>query len=327
MRLKIPAKALLFGEYGVLAGGRALVRLLPHLFFDIEINIKKRSEHIKNSASNTSTYVYVKSDFFKQGFCEFSLNAQTINRIDASEQNPEQKFFENILMPWSDELKNHDMMICIHDSFAPDLGFGSSSSILTALSYTLFVHFYDSKPQITDENLWEKVRTSLSYTQGTASGYDVGVQLAHVIANMTNKKDTDILQTSFWIYKNQSHTIVPHIEQWHAFDNTSNLNWLGSFVKTNIYSDTKKVLKKFSTLSEHEKVFFMTEHAKIAEEFLNSPNQDTLIKCMNRSVALAKKQGIYCETDMTKELILKNIPFKTMGSGCGDCIWVAHNTL
>lgn len=338
MRVKIPAKAMLFGEYGVLAGGKALVCLLPNIFFDIEIDTKSLS--LKNETLSSEsvsefehTHIFVKSDFFKNGFCDFYLKSEQILSSDSAVSSrgliagsSESTFFKNALTPWAEHLKSCKINITIHQSFPPDLGFGSSSSIITALSYALFCFVYEHAPTITDECLWTKIRDSLRFAQGTASGYDVGVQMAHVIESH-NKNDSKVQtnKPSFWIYQNQSTTHVPHIQLWTQLDHEPHLSWLGCFVKTEIYSDTKKAVKTFTNLSQDDKTFFMTEHTKIAETFLHSPNKETLIKCMDQSITLAKQQDIFVETELTQTLISKNIPFKTMGSGCGDCLWVLHD--
>jgi len=308
MRLKIPAKALLFGEYGVLSGGKALVCLLSNLFFDIEINIHA---HINNPDHDDTknTHITIKSTFFKNGVCEFDLHANSTDRSitntsQESEHNQEKTFFENTLIPWIETLKNHNIEIVIHQSFPPDLGFGSSSALITALCYALFVHMYGYHPKITDEQLWKKIRETLHCVQGTASGYDVGVQLAHVIESHKNTSNiqSQSVKKSFWIYQNQHETIVPQITPWQILNEQTDLSWLGGFVRTNVYSDTKKVLKSFSKFSAQEKSFFMTQHANIAEQFLKCPNQKTLITCMNQSVELAKQQNIFCG--------MKSLPFR-----------------
>lgn len=326
LNLKVPAKALLFGEYGVLYDGKALVCLLPNMFFDIGIDVVRHAE----DDGFHNTHVVVKSDFFENGLHEFVLNNSTLDACRAKEEKKGSLFFERILLPWSEHLQNCKLVITIHQSFPMDLGFGSSSAIIAAISYALFVFVNNCQPDIENEFLWKKIRGSLREIQSMASGYDVGVQLAGVIPRLDRGIQP---QPSFWIYQNQKNTRVPNIKPWTlpsaplSDDGIGIAKEWGCFVKTNVYSDTAKAVKKFSEYTEAEKSFFVDEHKKIAETFLSAPHRDSLVACMNQSVELAKKQGILADIPLVKHLEKHHIPFKTMGSGHGDCLWVASKKI
>ncbi|APJ03091.1 mevalonate kinase [Silvanigrella aquatica] len=300
----IPAKALLFGEYGVLYGGRALAVTFFQDYFQISATLKKQSNNCQ---------IKINSDFFNSQSLNIS-NEQFIQE-NKSPLDRDSFFFVNLLKPWHLHLKNWDLEFHIENSFSPSLGFGSSSALIAGFSKILWQMIYNNKDYLTSTLFWKNVRTSIQNIQGQGSGYDVAVQLAG--SNITDK---NVIQ--FWSFQNQEGSAIPKIESFYPKEHISNL---GCFIATHIYSDTKKALKKFQ--SEKNKLNFAAQHSDIANELYNHNSFEDLALAMQKSLKIAQNQEIIpTESESFNNLLAKldlfHIPFKTMGAGHGDCIWV-----
>lgn len=298
--LNIPAKALLFGEYGLLYGGEGVGCVLPSINFEVQINITDSHE----------SRVIVESRFFEAGKEEFEFSTPAPDR-----------YFYKALLPWKEHLKNKLLYIRVKKSFSPSLGFGSSASMITAISFALTQFVTGKPPSLTSPYLWKYIRQSLENIQGISSGYDVGIQLAYLTS--TNGSVAWNTNNLFWIYQN-TNTLVPSLKQLKLDENL--ISQLGCFIKTHIYSDTKKVLKKFSEFSAEEKQNFANQHTKIAQAFLENPTFEQIKSCMDASRNVSSQQQIDINHSLSKNLESHHIPFKTMGSGCGDCLWVAYDS-
>ncbi len=297
--LNIPAKALLFGEYGLLYKGVGVGCVLPNINFEVQIQIKDSHE----------SRVIVESRFFEGGKDEFVF-----------EEKNQDRYFYKALLPWQKHLENKLLYIKVKKSFSPSLGFGSSAAMITAISYALTQYVTGKKPSLSSPYLWSYIRQSLKNVQGISSGYDVGLQLAYLL----NSKGSVTWNTNnlFWTFQNTD-TAVPKITPLSLEQDL--IPQLGCFIKTHVYSDTTKVLGSFASLSEENKKHYSSEHTKIAESFLQNPNFENLIQCMQTSRVVSAEQKIDADHKLFEQLKLHHIPFKTMGSGCGDCLWVASN--
>lgn len=286
---QIPAKSLLFGEFGVLSGFPAIACTFfePHFLFQIEIL----------DAKNAKEKVIIQSPFYK------------------SNQVCNDPFFLNLIRPWEDFLKNKTLFIEIKSSFSSSLGFGSSSAIIAGVSKTLWQFFYPEKKDFLNHDLfWLKIRKSIESIQGAGSGYDVAVQLC--ASQSDHKKNLSV-----WKYASSEYT--PLIKQ-HEIPKEI-LNQYGCFIKTGVYSSTKTALKKFNQV--HNKETFSKQHGDLALKFLDDSSLENVKSLMNQSKKLAISQNILPFQDAYfKSLFYKleqnQIPFKTMGSGSGDCLWV-----
>jgi mevalonate kinase len=290
---KVPAKAMLFGEYGVL-------NFFPAVgltFYDQSFEVAVRALPVENEQDQYK--VLVTSDFFPDGKLSFSLN-------DDHQDN----FFYSLLFPWKKHLKHYSLEINILKSFPTNLGFGSSSALITSISLYLFEFFYHKSPTKNNQTLWSFMRQSLSLTQGKGSGYDIGVQLAGLL-EVEQKR-------CVWSYENQTNSPVPIIKKLMVHE--QDFKSFGCFLKTNIYADTKKIL----SLHGDDKKKFALMHGQIAKEFLDNFSIHTLHKLVPKAKLVGEAQGLFPQTDHFQKLMekLKGLAFKTMGSGHGDCLWV-----
>jgi mevalonate kinase len=304
--LCIPAKAILFGEYGVLYGGKAVAVTFFDHCFNISLKIKRLEE-------NSS--IKIKSDFFPNQNIQFSIHDNNENKSN----DPNIFFFSNLIKPWNSYLENYELNIEIQKSFSPSLGFGSSSALIAGISAGLWQLIYQNKEYLNQIEFWNNIKQSIQNIQGGGSGYDVAVQLAAIENDETDKK------TKFWIFQNKLNSIIPNI---YPYIPNINLNSLGCFISTNIYSNTTKALHKFQ--NDKEKLVFANSHSKICESFLELKTIDDLQLIMKNSLEIARSQKILPLhnkkfNDLISIFNSKQISYKSMGAGHGDCLWVLLN--
>lgn len=297
----VPAKAMLFGEYGVLAYGNAIaVTFYDHQFL-IELIIESNKKNLDSCFT-------IESSFFKNNKIHFSYKD-----IIENNSNSENSFFINLLKPWTDELKNFCLHLKVVNFYSPSLGFGSSSAIIAGFNKGLWSYFYPSINALKNEFFWKKIRQTVELIQGVGSAYDIAVQYA----SCENKKNS----IQLWRFKNSPNSVVPLIEEYNP---TELISAYGCFIKTHIYSDTKESLKIF--LDSQKKEIIAKQHTKICEDFIKNSSIKNTIKCIKNAFDLALEQGILPlhnnELKKRVDALLKyNIPFKTMGAGYGDCLW------
>lgn len=306
--LEIPAKALLFGEYGVLYGGKAIAVTFFSNSFKILIKIKK---------CNISKFIEIKSDFFEEGQIRFPK--EYLASFDLKEKNTNIMFFVNLLKPWGILLTPYKLEIIIEQSFSPSLGFGSSSALIAGISRGLWEFLYKDNTFLDNPEFWNRVRESILNIQGNGSGYDVAVQLMASQIHQNEKK------VGMWIFQNNQNSNVPTIK---SFITKENIVKYGCFLSTNIYSDTKKSISSFQ--NDDNKLNFAKQHAILAENFILNNSIENLKNEMEKSLFIANQQGIVpVENIKFLNLIFrlktKNISYKTMGAGNGDCLWVLAN--
>lgn len=304
LEIKIPAKALLFGEYGVLNNGKAIAISFNHYFFHM-------SFRIENSEQNNAK-INIISDFFRDKKVSFS----TDELLKPSIQDSNILFFINLLQPWSNFLESKNLTIKIFNSYSPQLGFGSSSALIAGTSYAFNKLFLNDKEIFLNEDLWFKIRQSIKNIQQKGSGYDVAIQLA-AIQTQSNVNNN----VSFWQFQNKQYSVIPEVTK---FTPTENTHSYGCFIKTNIYSDTKKAIQSF--MSNMEKETFAHLQMQLVENFIMNSRLENVKQLMNKSLNLATLQKIIPDNsssfrELQAKLEKENIAYKTMGAGHGDCIW------
>ncbi len=308
LHLSIPAKALLFGEYGVLSGGKAIAVTFFSECFQIIIHIQK---------TNGDESIVINSDFFPNKFIQFPqsyLSNEIISNCDSNVF-----FFINLLKPWKEVLKPYKLKIHIEKSYSPSLGFGSSSALIAGISKGLWQLIYQNEGFLKHPSFWKKIRESIKNIQGNGSGYDVATQLIASQDSQLNQK------MNLWIVQNIKESDIPSFKKFIPNENISNY---GCFISTNIYSDTSKAIKKFQ--NKKNKFDFATQHSDLADWFLTNHSLEHLKVGMEKSLKIANGQGIVpMENKKFNHLLSilnsQNIPYKTMGAGGGDCLWVLAN--
>ncbi|MES2615339.1 MAG: hypothetical protein V4591_07990, partial [Bdellovibrionota bacterium] len=176
-------------------------------------------------------------------------------------------FFDQLLHPWLNLLVGYDVEIEILQSFPPSLGFGSSSAIIAGVSLALYEFFYDHKNIVEEAEFWKYVRKSIVCVQGKGSGYDVGVQLASIF---NSNKNVDC-----WSFENNQP--VPVLKKLNVPYNL--LKHYGCFLKTNIYSDTKKMLST-------QKNNFAQQHGELSLHFLKNYSLQNIEELMYKSLSI-----------------------------------------
>lgn len=198
--LTVPAKAMLFGEYGVLYGGPALVATLAEPCFVFQM----RLEEIAKKAAVHSPLPVVTFESEMVGL-PVSFDGQGRAVTDFENQGPV-AFLSRIFGSLNQELRLIEsaglcLRICIDRAYAPDLGLGSSSAVIAGIvalvmQATSAVSRQHGAHQGTDpgkasgvpgalrlqgfgslnQSTWGLLRGALHAAQGRGSGYDVAVQ-------------------------------------------------------------------------------------------------------------------------------------------------------
>ncbi len=328
--VKVPAKGMLFGEYGVLSGYPAVAVTFPECHFQIDFEW--------HNASPDRPALEVESAFLPEN----SLHIQTeflneLQRMKVQNDVPflrhlyphslrHQCFFTALLFPYLHLFQTHSLKVCIRNSFAPELGFGSSSALLAAFHQVLYGAHEKGceksfaqdgnflQDMLSSENFWHKIWTSLAMAQGGGSGYDVACQLA---AGQS-------AGTQMWVYEKglvPKIRQIPHVQAGKKID-------LGVFLATGICSDTALEIQNFRK-NALKSADFSKRHGKIALDFLENPCNEVLPELMRRSREISFEQGILPLPEnetrfgrLQNELLKNNISYKSMGAGAGDCLWV-----
>jgi mevalonate kinase len=292
-QLTVPAKGLLFGEYGVLLGYPAIAVT----FFDPHFEI-----YFQLLDTPSKSEIIIESDFFASGFFSFSYD-----------DIPVENFFYQLMLPWRNYLLQKKLKIEIKKSYPSSLGFGSSSALIAALNLFLFRYFFieNKNPNLNEnildnKNFWSFIRHSIQSVQGKGSGYDVAVQL-YALQNSS-------VNFTVWEFQNINNNDIPKVKKLQIPNHL--LSQYGCFLKTNIYSDTKKILAKHFTSNDKES--FSQKNGLLAQQYLNDYSIDNLKNLMLDSQNLFP---LFDDLSIYKEK-LKGIPFKSMGAGFGDCLWV-----
>ncbi len=316
-RVFVPAKAMLWGEYGVLHGGPAVAVSIPQISFELHVIARKIPEKV---LSEDTFALSVFSDFFPTGKL-FLSRSQIETAFPAASRD--EKFFAGICFPWSHVFDSWSVDIYVKRSFSPALGFGSSSALLVALHRTL-ARLAWGTPLIQNENVfWNGVFESLRRVQSGGSGYDVAVQnasMCFVDADGVGNCEGGAGCCGLRVWEYWRKLDVPHVSPLVV----DNLAGFGVFLASHVYSDTRQALR-----TQGESADFALKHESIAREFLNKPTAQSLSSLMKLARDVGRAQGIIPQNfhpgDFAKLCsILDNlgVPWKHMGSGKGDCLWV-----
>lgn len=286
--LRLPAKILLFGEYGLMYGGSGVVLTTSSYQFEIACTLNL------NRKCSEDVVARVWSSFFESGSC--IVKAGEGKLVDS-----ESGFFAKLLQPWYPEIADKYLEIHVTKSFLPRFGFGSSSALIAGINLSLWKTLHGE----IDQKYWVRLRDSLHVVQnGKGSGYDVAVQ---TLASIQNK---NILWSVHW----PANAKVPDVN---VIEN-SNQELSGVIVDSGEYSDTSAALQN----TQWNNAQYASQYAKIADDFLQ--NRATLKKAVRDSFLLASQQGIVTGvwSEFLSSLANEGIDGKTLGAGAGDAFWL-----
>lgn len=295
---------MLFGEYGVLRGGRAAVVGLPSHRFEVAFEFS-HSEHPQ---------VKFSSEFLKNTIV---LDGNEIEHLLWEGGDNELRNLACYLHGFRDALQGFALHARVRRSFEPELGFGTSSALLTAFQWALCQWSSAAGDP-------ERLYAALQLLQGRGSGYDVAVQTwcvehsepksAPVLLSFENKAKDKSGDTAL--------SFMPRVEP--VAVQSSELRGLGCFVSTGVHSETRKVLNEESRHARSPA--FYDFQKSWAESFLREPTIAVAREQCRESSRLALELGLLPHLAplrlFTRKCDEAGVAWKTMGAGYGDCLWV-----
>lgn len=311
MSVSVPAKAMLFGEYGVLRGGGAVTALLETHTMELEFKLSHLS-------LGEECGVLFESDYLN---APLRIPASKLQSLLQSESDSEQRNLACYVAGFEELLSQNCLSAQVVESFSPQLGFGTSSALLVAFQTALerfaanLLHWQTD----TSQNLyWDRLYRALHLLQKKGSGYDVATQ-----SWALNQARSSAVRVAF--FKNNalggrgfspliSEVPVPTVE----------LNQLGCFVQTGVRSDTRRVLQATSASQKLDE--FCALQASWAEDFVAHPTALNAARLCRESSVWARNLGLLAQSEDVLRFVdacdARGIPWKTMGAGHGDCLWV-----
>jgi mevalonate kinase len=321
LELSVPGKAMLFGEYGVLSGGRAVAVLLGDFRMALEFSW---------CSPQPRAGVFFESDFLERpvSLAVADLSSFSTQR-DAEILNPnfnarEKRNLSCYVSGYSDFLRNYLLTARVKKSFSPQFGFGSSSALLVAFQSALF-HFF-CRENILNERYWDNLYAALLMLQKKGSGYDVAVQ-SWAVAQEQNLgvNGAGSVSARIVLFENkeiQQNKFRPEVRLLPL--ERCVLRRFGCFVQTGVYSNTRAVLDSSARLLRSEP--FISQQRRWADAFIDEPTYEHCQDLCRASSQQARELGLLPQTSDVLAFVnacdAENIAWKTMGAGHGDCLWV-----
>ena len=307
----VPAKALLFGEYGLLKGGSAAVVLLPNFKVQVQFAL---SRAVALEPSCTLRSGFLESDVI--------LFGNMLQRSDVSQLTGEQRNFYCYLSQYLNELVDSTFLAEITKAYSPAYGFGSSSAIQAA--FHLFFQTRASAQKIhfaeLGSDFWKRVYASLKLLQGQGSCYDVASQIYGALLDSFEEPLLVSFKDLAKARESENHDFLPQIAPLKDID----LKKFGCFVETGIRSDTRAVLKSQHTRNLDNSFFDL--QTRFASAFIAEPHFNTAAELCRASSEISLQYGLLPQTPellrFTSLCTQLHFPWKTMGAGFGDCLWV-----
>lgn len=309
----VPAKALLFGEYGLLQGGPAAVVLLPNFKFRIQFSIG-HDHFIERNCT-------LRSEFLSS---DVILDDKSLRFADSTTLTGEQRNLYCYLSQHQGALADSSLLAEIIESYSPAYGFGSSSAILTA-----FHLFFESLSSSTafefaqlSRNFWRKVYASLRLLQGRGSGYDVASQVYGALLGALHEPLLLSFNNQGQVVENGASEFLPQVLRLNTPH--EELKRFGCFIETGIQSDTRAVLKSAHVQNLDGSFFDLQKF--FARTFVKDPSYTTAAELCFAASQAALQYGLLPQTPALKRFTQMctqaRLPWKTMGAGHGDCLWV-----
>ena len=357
--LVVPSKAMLFGEYGVLYGGPALVATLPHprMVFEAEILSCARLSSLGAAGVPMGQESLRFWSPMVAAPISFGPDGEALDGARRS-QGPV-RFIAACLGALAGKLHTLAaarvvLSVRVTEEIAPELGLGSSSALLVGLAALVnravaLVAGEDNRgcgvTEVLAQESWHQLLGCLRAAQGRGSGYDLAAQsvAAHwmdpvsVVQTATSpgdamlEGDAEVMQGRLWTFVPAAAQLqgggVPQLFEWveHPFWNQS--GWL---LPSGIAAATGAVLGAAGRREEE----FAERHSALANEALKRLGDRALwsstapvapfAELCDAALALAREQGIadHARAGASLDLLRAELAYKTMGAGCGDCLWI-----
>lgn len=308
--VEVPAKAMLFGEYGVLQGGSAVVFLID------SIRKKVRFELTDSCGVDEAVCIF-ESAFFEN---PVTIKKDDLRRLPTEQSESEGRNLSCYLNGFFEFLDHRMLSAQVMECFSPSLGFGSSSALLVAFQMALsrFTSDADHESELLTSEYWERIYRALLLLQRKGSGYDVATQSWAVARNECGRSRVVQFSNPAWMVQE----FHPQVQEISLSD--AELGQLGCFVKTGVRSDTRSVLQ--TVARKNWPAEFYLRQARWAQEFIAHPSVQSARDLCRESATWARRfELIPANADALAFIDMCDagrIPWKTMGAGHGDCLWV-----
>ena len=314
--VSVPGKALLFGEYGVMRGGAAVVVTLPA--YRMGLNFSFVAPESKTDAVHRFVSAFLPE--------ALHLAAHEFETIVAEDAETELRNFACYLSGFREFLTEHSVSAEVLSSFPPSLGFGSSSALLSCFHIALAKKIFGKSgpDQLEIFGYWQRLYDALILLQGRGSGYDVAVQTWAALNSVPAQKALILSykNKAYGLHQERLNFFEPEVSP--VFMDEMQRRLLGCFVETGVRSDTRAVLNK--TMRGALPDVFFAAHQEFARQFLLEPTSETAARLCREASALAQAAELLPQTPevirFVNECERNRIPWKTMGAGHGDCLWV-----
>jgi hypothetical protein len=328
VQIRIPAKAMLFGEYGVLRGGPALVATLVEPHFEITAELVSSPAV---SSPKLGVALEFSSDYFEQPL-QFDARAQQLS----GDSGAAALFIEkclNVLVSEMHAWSKADLVLRIKvtQAFASELGLGSSSAIVAGLVWlSHWAACHAATDGIANRHLyqprsfdlaWPQLHGCVLAAQGKGSGYDVAVQYAAL-----EVLDSSIQASpGLWFFQPAGIPVLERIVNARFWQNA------GYLLPSGVAAATGAILSTLSGGAAADG--YARQHADIAHEAIRrmrdeslwteSKGSHPLADLLSSALAIAQQQGIagHVERISGLSLLPPGTVYKTMGAGFGDCVW------
>ncbi|MCA2959053.1 MAG: hypothetical protein IOD12_02290 [Silvanigrellales bacterium] len=315
-RVRVPGKALLFGEYGLLAGsgGPGIVLTLPQTSFLVRVEVVSVSLH-------AVPFLEVKSAFLgPEGLCASLERWQTWCDEGARTQggfSSHERYFFSVLFPFRDALAHAGLAVrvAVLEAFSPSLGLGSSSALLVGVHEGL-----RRLVPLGPHDAFEAALKSIHLYQGRGSGYDAQVQRAalgtltpKVFVVVPGEQCTDVSDVAFSSWQRDFAAGCPGFS----------LHASGTYAPTAELLATPEPVSKSSGMPHTS---YASAHTALAEEWRAGDfSLRRLPELCARSREIALHQGLFGNPNgpfalTCSTLQSQGVAFKTTGAGHGDAL-------
>ncbi|MEY2987693.1 MAG: hypothetical protein RJB13_1214, partial [Pseudomonadota bacterium] len=212
----------------------------------------------------------------------------------------------------------------IIEAYSPAYGFGSSSAIQAAFHLFFQSLVSTKKTQFAelDSEFWKGVYHTLKLLQGRGSGYDVATQIFGALLDHFEEPLLVSFKDQGRISESGNGMFSPQVSGLSI--SCDELKKFGCFIETGIQSDTRSVLNNNRTRDLGG--YFFDSQKNFADAFIADPQHATAVELCRASSQLALQYGLLPETPelirFTNVCTALKYPWKTMGAGFGDCLWV-----